>query len=520
MPVRVVLLQRKCACGGTPGPDGECTCHRKRLSLQRRFTDQIEPATVPPIVHDVLDSLGQPLDPATRAFMEPRLGHDFGRVRVHAAASEVLRSQLTVSGPKRARGDAFTTSTLRHSQTAVSSAASPAEGAAHVGSEADEGGAGRAVTRVLSRCGPGYALPATIQRTLARLSGDDLADVRIHDDGCAHIAAGLLGARAFTISRSIYFAPGEYRPSTLDGTRLLAHEVAHAVQQREATIPALQDLRVSAPSDTRETEADRFAGAATGPDAGLRLMTPTRFARAARIQRVISFSRRNDKFTTNPMDKEEEPEGFYLRAKSEPVFEWAADVTIAGDPGDRCDSYEVGPHQVATGRWLNIYWGTGTECTRRRGYINKDLPMRDALSPSYTWYADPLARMFVKCGDTQRTSVRDAPESGYHPWQSPIPGRGGHSGRFQYGHTFVSYISARDTTAGTGAAAFQHLGHVYWGFNVLGVFDPALPLNKRVEILYSRTWHSGVYPGGSSKYQSMHGGSILNDNIRREDTEC
>jgi hypothetical protein len=40
-------------------------------------------SAVPPIVHDVLRSSGEPLDAATRAFMEPRFGHDFSRVRVH-----------------------------------------------------------------------------------------------------------------------------------------------------------------------------------------------------------------------------------------------------------------------------------------------------------------------------------------------------------------------------------------------------------------------------------------------------
>jgi hypothetical protein len=38
----------------------------------------------PPIVHEVLRSPGQPLDPVTRAHMEPRFGHDFSRTRVHA----------------------------------------------------------------------------------------------------------------------------------------------------------------------------------------------------------------------------------------------------------------------------------------------------------------------------------------------------------------------------------------------------------------------------------------------------
>lgn len=52
--------------------------------LQRRPTDVTGPVAVPPVVHDVLCSRGQPLDSATRAFMEPRFGHDFSKVRVHA----------------------------------------------------------------------------------------------------------------------------------------------------------------------------------------------------------------------------------------------------------------------------------------------------------------------------------------------------------------------------------------------------------------------------------------------------
>ena len=86
-PVGSNLLQRKCACGGTPGPSGECAeCRSKRLALQRRASHQAEPSSVPPIVHEVLRSPGRPLDPATRAFVEPRLGHDFGGVRVHTDA--------------------------------------------------------------------------------------------------------------------------------------------------------------------------------------------------------------------------------------------------------------------------------------------------------------------------------------------------------------------------------------------------------------------------------------------------
>jgi hypothetical protein len=84
--VRSGLLQRKCACGGTPGPTGECeACRKKRL--QRKSTHPLSfnshRSEAPLIVHEALRSPGQPLDQATRAFMEPRFGHDFGGVRVH-----------------------------------------------------------------------------------------------------------------------------------------------------------------------------------------------------------------------------------------------------------------------------------------------------------------------------------------------------------------------------------------------------------------------------------------------------
>jgi hypothetical protein len=101
-PLRAGFLQRRCACGGTPGLDGECeACRQKRLGLQRASflsknkkrigqgnalahpPQSNKAGNIPPLVYDTLNSPGQPLDPATRTFFEPRFGHDFSRVRVH-----------------------------------------------------------------------------------------------------------------------------------------------------------------------------------------------------------------------------------------------------------------------------------------------------------------------------------------------------------------------------------------------------------------------------------------------------
>jgi hypothetical protein len=88
-PLASGVLQRKCACNNQTVVAGECAdCRKKRLSLQRRSTGQAELASsvsaVPSIVNEVLRSPGQSLDAATRAFMEPRLGHDFSRVPLNS----------------------------------------------------------------------------------------------------------------------------------------------------------------------------------------------------------------------------------------------------------------------------------------------------------------------------------------------------------------------------------------------------------------------------------------------------
>ena len=86
--VRGATLQRKCACGQHTIAGGQCdSCREEELEkLQRSPTSASAPTFAPPIVHEVLNSPGQPLDRATRDLMEPRFGHDFSRVRVHTGA--------------------------------------------------------------------------------------------------------------------------------------------------------------------------------------------------------------------------------------------------------------------------------------------------------------------------------------------------------------------------------------------------------------------------------------------------
>lgn len=138
-PVTSGVLQRKCACGGSPGMSGECDeCSGERL--QRKPARSEVPDRIPPIVNDALRSAGEPLASGTRHLMESRFGHDFSRVRIHRDA----------------------------------------------------------------------------------LAGE---------------SARAVSALAYTVGQDVVFAGGQYTPETMGGRKLLAHELAHVVQQRNASYP-------------------------------------------------------------------------------------------------------------------------------------------------------------------------------------------------------------------------------------------------------------------------------------------
>lgn len=118
----------------------------------------------PPIVYEALQSPGQPLDTPTRAFFEPRFGHEFGRVRIH-------------SDTKAARS-----------------------------------------TRAVN-------------------------------------------ALAYTVGQDLVFGAGQFSPRSSAGKELLAHELAHAVQQTAISARPLGRLTVTSPGDGYEREADRVSSA-------------------------------------------------------------------------------------------------------------------------------------------------------------------------------------------------------------------------------------------------------------------
>ncbi len=104
--------------------------------------------------------------------------------------------------------------------------------------------------------GGGQPLATPVRGEMEGGFGADFGAVRVHTDGKADELSRDLGAYAFAYGRDIYFADGEYAPATTSGQQLLAHELAHVVQQGAGA-----KLVVGGAHDAAEREADRAADA-------------------------------------------------------------------------------------------------------------------------------------------------------------------------------------------------------------------------------------------------------------------
>jgi outer membrane protein OmpA-like peptidoglycan-associated protein len=96
---------------------------------------------------------------------------------------------------------------------------------------------------------PGRPLDETTRSFMEPRFGHDFSNVRVHDDSQSATSAEAVHAKAYTIGPHIVFGAGMYQPESGDGRRLLAHELAHTVQQGSSD-PGVQ----RAPDDFRVTQ--------------------------------------------------------------------------------------------------------------------------------------------------------------------------------------------------------------------------------------------------------------------------
>ena len=244
-----VLLQQKCD-----------KCRKKKPLLQR---SAVGPAldNVPNVVHEALPS-SWAQDTDKLALMEPRLGMTSARFRYTKKSQVDIQAKLAVNTP----GDVFEQEADRVADQVLSAPVAPVVGALPCiqrfsgRSDQSEGKwwtAPASVDRVLASSGK--PLEPALRHDMEQRFGHDFSRVRVHTGGAAEQSAREVNALAYTVGQDVVFGLGQYAPQSDTGRRLMAHELAHVMQQSHS-IRLQPQLTMRQPVNASEREADVLSG--------------------------------------------------------------------------------------------------------------------------------------------------------------------------------------------------------------------------------------------------------------------
>jgi hypothetical protein len=196
-PAHTSLLQRKCACGGTPGLTGECEecARKKRLGLRTKLT-----------------------------VSEPG---DFYEQEADRIADAVMR--MPDESVRRQDGQVNQTKPLsvqRMIDEDEEDLQRKPNGNKAIGPQLES---------QVGTIGAGQPLPESEAAFFERRFNRSFDDVRIHTGPHVDRIANSINARAFALSNDIAFANGEYSPGSAESRRLIAHELTHTIQQTGGT---------------------------------------------------------------------------------------------------------------------------------------------------------------------------------------------------------------------------------------------------------------------------------------------
>lgn len=133
----------------------------------------------------------------------------------------------------------------------------------HPGEAANGQGGLPARVRAALAAGGGQALDPAVRTFMEARFGQSFSQVRVHTGPQARGAADSIDAAAFTVGNRIWFGAGQYQPQSPQGMHLLAHELAHTLQQGSGRMAVqTQTLRISEAHEPAERAARQAAAAA------------------------------------------------------------------------------------------------------------------------------------------------------------------------------------------------------------------------------------------------------------------
>jgi hypothetical protein len=203
---------------------------------------------------------------------------------------------------------------------------------------------------------PGEPLDGATRAYFEPRFGQDFRRVRVHSGTSAEQSVRDINAHAYTSGQDMVFGAGRFAPQTSDGRRLLAHELAHVVQQTSpgrshpAPVPRLQRKPRSGPEGTRDAnvqvrwseDEDTFYDrvvAALGRSPGFRGIDPADFNYASNTESTLhdlvrSFQNQYASFHHHH-PKEGEPVKVHLRAHYNPSEDLLTDkqISFVEEPG-------------------------------------------------------------------------------------------------------------------------------------------------------------------------------------------
>ena len=205
----------------------------------------------------------------------------------------------------------------------------------------------------------------------------DFPRVRVHADHQAGETARAMDAAAYTVGSQIVFAEGRYQPGTAAGRRLLAHELAHVAQQRNASVPGTR-LEIDEPSDAAERAADAAARHAL-VQATTRMVDAVDAPATVRRTTVDSWAGTFD--NDLQYDVKNENDGKGKGAYSSPI-----QIRFTPKPVVRAD--KVALVQIAVSTWNDQPWFIGNEADSNAAKARStqtgthiDQPSRSSTTP-------------------------------------------------------------------------------------------------------------------------------------------